>query len=381
MLQDAPRQRGVPALVVRHARLVGPTHQVLASIPRRGAAGHLPELGRGLRRSPGGGQQGGLLEGGGDGDVRALDGQRQVAGSFLRIADDRREPRVQLATPSRRDLLIDGGSKEGVREPEPVADDLHDVVLDRRTQTIVDPARRSDRRSDHIERRSRQGRDDLQGFDGPRREPLEAILDELLKAVRDREPFAGRHVTSTAKERQSDLLGEEGIASRHLVEAEERGSGEPFPHLGPEHPFEGVLRQRSDVDGVHAILGEGRHDAQGVVIGTGASSGRHQPNLLVLQAPHDELEHPDRREVHPLDVIDGHHDGRGGGHRSEASKHGQGNGPLVGSGARSRGAQEGHLEGLALWLRHGGERLLEDGLEEVTEGGVGQACLGLDRTA
>ncbi len=70
----------------------------------------------------------GLLESGGDGDVRALDGQSQVAGSFLRIADDRREPRVQLATPSQRDLLIDGGSKEGVGEPEAVADDLDDVV-------------------------------------------------------------------------------------------------------------------------------------------------------------------------------------------------------------------------------------------------------------
>ena len=381
MLQDAPRQRGVPALEVSHARLVGPTHQVLTSIPRRGAAGHLPELGRGLRRSPGGGQQGGLLEGDGDGDVRALDGQSQVAGSFLRIADDRREPRVQLPAPDQWRPLVDGGREERVGEPEAVADDLHDVVVDRRTQTIVDPARRSDRRSDHIQRRCRQSRDDLERFDGLAREPLEAVLDEFLEAVRDREPFAGRHVTSTAKERQSDLLSEEGIASRHLVEAEERGSGEPFPHLGPEHPFEGVLRQRSDVDGVHAILGEGRHDAQGVVIGTGASSGRHQTNLLVLQAPHDELEHPDRREVHPLDVIDGHHDRRGGGHRSEASKHGQGNGPLVGSGARSRGAQEGHLEGLALWLRHGGECLLEDGLEEVTECSVGQACLGLDRTA
>ena len=82
-----------------------------------------------------------------------------------------------------------------------------------------------------------------------------------------------------------------------------------------------------------------------------------------------------------MDVIDGHHDRRGGGHRSEASKHGQGNGPLVGSGARARGAQEGHLEGPALWLWQRWECLLEDGLEEVTEGGVGQACLGLDRTA
>ena len=148
LLQDAPRQRGVPALVVSHARLVGPTHQVLASVPGRGAAGHLPELGRGLRRSPGRGQQGGLVEGGGDGDVRALDGQRQVAGSFLRIADDRREPRVQLATPSRRDLLINGGSEEGVGEPKAVADDLDDAVLDRRTQANVDRAKeRSPQRS------------------------------------------------------------------------------------------------------------------------------------------------------------------------------------------------------------------------------------------
>jgi len=82
-----------------------------------------------------------------------------------------------------------------------------------------------------------------------------------LKAVRDREPFAGRHVTSTAKERQSDLPSEERIASRHLVETQERRSGEPFTNLGPKHPFERVVRQRSDVDGISAILGERRHDA------------------------------------------------------------------------------------------------------------------------
>ncbi|HET6714141.1 MAG TPA: hypothetical protein VFI59_10575, partial [Actinomycetota bacterium] len=32
LLQDAPRQRGVPALVVSKARLVGPTQKVLASV-------------------------------------------------------------------------------------------------------------------------------------------------------------------------------------------------------------------------------------------------------------------------------------------------------------------------------------------------------------
>jgi hypothetical protein len=91
LLQDAPRQRGVPALEVSHARLVGPTHQVLASVRRRGAAGHLPELGRGLRCSPGTGERRGLLESAGNGNVGALDGQSEVAGSFLRIVNDRRK--------------------------------------------------------------------------------------------------------------------------------------------------------------------------------------------------------------------------------------------------------------------------------------------------
>ena len=235
LLQDAPRQRGIPALVVRHASLVGPMHKVLASVPRRGAAGHLPELGRGLRRSAGRGQQGGLLEGGGDGDVRALDGQRQVASSLLRIADDRREPRVQLATPGQRDLLIDGGREEGVGEPWPVAGDFHHTVLDGRTKSTVDRGR-SGRPSDRVERRRRQGRDDLEGLDGLGWEPFEAVLDEFLKPFRDRGPFAGRHLAPTTQERAPDLLGEERIAARHLVEAEERGSREALTDLDAEHP-------------------------------------------------------------------------------------------------------------------------------------------------
>jgi hypothetical protein len=199
--------------------------------------------------------------------------------------------------------------------------------------------------------------------------------------LRDRGPFAGRHLTSTTQERQSDLLGEEGIAARHLMEAEERGSREILTHLVEEHPFDGVRGQRSDVDGVLAILGEDRHDAQGIVVGFGAPNGSHQADRLVLQAPHDELEHPDRGEIHPLDVIDRHDDGGGRGHRPEASEDGQGNGPLVGAGARTRGSQGGDLESPALRLGHGRECLLEDGLEEVTEGGVRQARLRFDRAA
>lgn len=278
-----------------HARLVGATDQVIDPVPRCGTTGHLPELGRRLRRTSGRGQLGSLVEGGGDGDVGAIDGQGQVAGPFLRIADDRRQPRMQLPAPDQRGPLIDGGREERVGEPEAAADDLHDLVVYRGSQEIVDAVRSSDRLGDHVERRSRQGRDDLQGFDGPCGKPPEAILDELLEAVGYGEPFVGRHVLSPAKERQPDLPCEEWIATRHLVQIPERGSRESFSDPGAEHPFEGVLRQRSDVDGVHAIAGEGRHHAQGVVVGTGAAGGRHQADPLVLQASHDELEHPDGR--------------------------------------------------------------------------------------
>ena len=195
--------------------------------------------------------------------------------------------------------------------------------------------------------RSREGR------------PSEAILDELLEAVRDREPFAGRHVTSTAKERAVRSPGRR----RDCLPTSRGGSGAwsgrtPSPDLVPEHPFQGVQRQRSDVDGVHAILGEGRRRRPGVVIGTGASSGRHQPTCSSFRPPHDELEHSGPRGVSihwtsstatttgEVEATDRRHPST----RQETARW-SARAPDLG------GAQEGHLEGLALWLRQRRERL------------------------
>ena len=132
---------------------------------------------------------------------------------------------------------------------------------------------------------------------------------------------------------------------------------------------------------MHAILGNGSGDAEGIFSAVGASSRGEQTDRVALEAAYDELEHADRRKVHPLDVVDGQDDGSGGGHRPKASQDGQGDGPLVGPCARARGPQEGHLEGPALRLRQGWKRLLEDRLEEVTEGGVGKTRLRFDRAA
>ena len=123
-LQDAPRQRGITALVVGHARLVGPPHKVLASAPRRGTAGHLPELGRGLWSSPGRGQQGGLLEGGGDGDRGdALEHQLHPFPRFtinakgLGVFPDLKRPRVLWVGLGGNELAVLASKVESALEP------------------------------------------------------------------------------------------------------------------------------------------------------------------------------------------------------------------------------------------------------------------------
>ena len=94
-------------------------------------------------------------------------------------------------------------------------------------------------------------------------EPLEAVLDEFLKPFRDRGPFAGRHLTPTTQQRASDLLGEEGIAARRLVDAEDGGSRDALTHLVAEHPFDRVDGERPDVDAMHVTIGKRPGDAQG----------------------------------------------------------------------------------------------------------------------
>ena len=260
-----------------------------------------------------------------------------------------------------------------------VADDLHDAVLDRRTKATVDLGRIG-RGSDRIERRCRQGRDDLERFEGLGRKPLEAVLDELLKAVRDRRSFAGRHVTSTAKERESDLLCEEGIASRHLVEVQERGPGEPFPTLARR------TRSRASSDSGPTWTACTRSSATADTTPRGSSSARRleRPSSTQPARPsgaarrtgapgpkgcpstgrHRRPPRPERWRP-PI-----------GGIQARPGKR------LAGRlGRPISGTARGPPRGPALWLRHGRECLLEDGLEEVTEGGVGQSRLGLDRTA
>jgi 5-methylcytosine-specific restriction endonuclease McrA len=72
-----------------------------------------------------------------------------------------------------------------VGEPKAVADDLDDAVLERRIQATVDLGRIG-RGSDRIQRRCRQGRDDLERFEGMGGKPFEAVLDEYLKPLGDR---------------------------------------------------------------------------------------------------------------------------------------------------------------------------------------------------
>jgi len=207
------------------------------------------------------------------------------------------------------------------------------------------------------------------------------VFDELLQAVGDREPLARPNLVPASKQRECDLLGEEGIAARHLVDAQERRPREPLTDRFQDDPLDVVEGQRPDMEVVHALLRERRPDGEGIDVVIGSSNGRHQADRLVPQTPDDELQHASRRQIHPLPVVDGHDDGRGGRHRTDAPQDGQRDGPLVGAPAGTRRSQERHLQGRALRLGERRQALVQDGLDEVAEDGVRETRLGLDGAA
>jgi hypothetical protein len=135
------------------------------------------------------------------------------------------------------------------------------------------------------------------------------------------------------------------------------------------------------VEGVHAFVRERRHDAEGVDLGIRSSYGRQDPDRFVPQTPDDELQHASSRQIHPLRVVDGHEDRRGGCRRADAPQDGQRDGPLLRAPAGTRREQECHLQGLALRLGKRRQALLQDGLDEIAEGGVRQTRLGFHRDA
>jgi hypothetical protein len=86
-----------------------------------------------------------------------------------------------------------------------------------------------------------------------------------------------------------------GIASRHLVEVQQSRSGEPVPNLARS-----TVRGRPATAARHGrratrSSGEGRDDAQGVVIGTAPRAAVIKPTGSSFRRRTTELEHPDRR--------------------------------------------------------------------------------------
>jgi hypothetical protein len=266
-----------------------------------------------------------------------------------------------------------------VGEPEPVADDLDDrcSIAGSRRASIGDGAIASATVSRSVTTRPRRS-------PAPQRSPAavpEAVFDEFLKAVGDREPLRWPHVVPTAKQRECDLLSEEGIAPRHLVDAQRAWSGRTLADRVQDDPLDVVHGQRPTWTDVHAFLGNAgatprdrpRHPIPVRPSATpiGSSFRRRTTNC----------KHASRGQIHPLRVVDGHDNGRSGRHRTDAPQHGQRDGPLVGAPAGRRRSQERHLEGRALRLGERRQALVQDGLDEVAEDGVRETPLGLDGTA
>ena len=257
-----------------------------------------------------------------------------MAGSFLRTADDRREPGVQLATPSRRDLLIDGGSKEGGGEPKTVADDLDDVVLDRgiKRASIGDGAivaatvsRLGNDKAETISSTS------TVSFGSPPRrwamsswrrvgdrEPLADPTSSPRRRTRVRSPGRRRLAPDISWMRESTVRGNRSpTVSRMTRSTSSEDSG----------PTWTTSTRRSANAGTTPRGSTSASDPR-TALSTpiGSSLRRRRTNCTASRGP-----------VHPLRVVDRQGDRRGGRHRTEAPQDRQRDGP-AGRPARRYGA-------------------------------------------
>jgi hypothetical protein len=101
------------------------------------------------------------------------------------------------------------------------------------------------------------------------------------------------------------------------------------------------------------------------------------PDRHVVQPPDRELQNPGRRKVEPLRVVDRQHQGarRGKGHERTMERGRKG--PAIRRGGGGLRPEQRHLEGGSLRRREGVERLVDDPVEEISEGREGEPRLGL----
>ncbi len=134
---------------------------------------------------------------------------------------------------------------------------------------------------------------------------------------------------------------------------------------------ESVDRERPDVHGLEPLRRQGRSQLQRIDASRLVPAGDQQADRERADAPGGEPQDVRAGRVEPLDVVDREHEHPALGEQAEGGEPCPGDGEPVGLPASLREAQnssEGFPGGLGQQRQH----LVENGLEEVAERGIGE---------
>jgi hypothetical protein len=228
----------------------------------------------------------------------------KVPSPLLRVDDQVRQPAMHALLGLRAGLGVDGRPEERVGEPDPATGPLQDARLLGPSYAGRCPVRSCRRRHHQILCRTGRRRHDEEPISGGRRQRGKPCPQQRLQVLRNRQRFARRWPGTLRGEGPSDLKSKERVPFRDPVEPEQDGVCE-IP-LGPssQEASHGLLAQRADGHPVKARRRSCLNQTERVAAGTDAE--RHQdPDRRILQTTDHERQHPGRRCIQPLDIVDG----------------------------------------------------------------------------
>jgi hypothetical protein len=140
--------------------------------------------------------------------------------------------------------------------------------------------------------------------------------EQLLEVLGDGERLAGCRPGSLPGEGPGDLEGEQRVPLRDTVEPEQDGMVEVPPGPGSQEAGHRLLAQRAHG---HPVKAQRRPClTQTERVAAGANAQRHQdPDRRILQTADHERQHPGRRRVQPLDIVDRDDQRSGRGQRAQ----------------------------------------------------------------
>ena len=154
--------------------------------------------------------------------IRPFGSEGEVARMLLLVADEGCQPPMEPPPRDRVELLVCGGGKQRVREPQAIALGIQDARLEGRTERLLPASRCCHDREGRLRERCRGRKRAARRA----RESVESIAHELPELGRHGQGLAATERAFPTSERAAELECEEGVTACNLVDAAQCGARE-----------------------------------------------------------------------------------------------------------------------------------------------------------